>query len=387
MLLSALAAAVPLAVLLILMGGLRKSGAFSAAWGLATAALLAMLIWRMPVQLAALSAGFGFVFALWPIMWIVFTALWLYNLSVDTGQFELLRRWMAEHASGDPCLQAVLVAFCFGALLEGMAGFGAPVAVAAYLLMGLGFSARQAVTVSLIANTAPVAFGSLGIPIVALAGVTGLDQMKLSAMVGRQLPFLSLLLPAYIVWVIAGKKGLKATWPAAIVGGASFALAQFAVSNFWGPYAADIVAALVSIAALVTFLKVWKPAATKNGAASSPPESARLSPREAVAAWAPWVILAAVMIGWTYLKLFQWGQISIAIRGLHNAIFISLYQKPYAAIFNFQPLAAGTAALTATLLTAAVFRVPAGTLLNSGLKTLRQLRKPGLTVGLIVALA
>jgi len=126
MMLSALAAAVPLAVLLILMGGLRKSGAFSAAWGLATAALLAMLIWRMPVQLAALSAGFGFVFALWPIMWIVFTALWLYNLSVDTGQFELLRRWMAEHASGDPCLQAVLVAFCFGALLEGMAGFGAP---------------------------------------------------------------------------------------------------------------------------------------------------------------------------------------------------------------------------------------------------------------------
>jgi L-lactate transport len=387
MLLSALAAGVPLAVLLILMGGLRKSGAFSAAWGLATAALLAMLIWRMPVELAALSAGFGFVFALWPIMWIVFAALWLYNLSVETGQFELLRRWMAEHASGDPCLQAVLVAFCFGALLEGMAGFGAPVAVAAFLLRGLGFRARQAVTVSLIANTAPVAFGSLGIPIVALAGVTGLDQMKLSAMVGRQLPFLSLLLPAYIVWVIAGKKGLKVTWPAAIVGGASFALAQFAVSNFWGPYAADIVAALVSIAALVAFLKVWKPAGTNHAAASSPPEGARLSPRQAIAAWAPWVILAAVMIGWTYLKLFQWGQISIPVWGLHNAVFISLYQKPYAAIFNFQPLAAGTAAFTATLLTAAVFRVPMGTFVNCGLKTLRQLRKPGLTVGLIVALA
>lgn len=387
MLLSALAAGVPLAVLLILMGGLRRSGVFSAAWGLATAALLAMLIWRMPLKLAALSAGFGSVFALWPIMWIVFTALWLYNLSVKTGQFELLRRWMADHASGDPCLQAVLVAFCFGALLEGMAGFGAPVAVASFLLMGLGFSARKAVTVSLIANTAPVAFGSLGIPIVALAGVTGLDQMKLSAMVGRQLPFLSLLLPGYIVWVVAGRKGLKETWPAALIGGASFALAQFTVSNFWGPYAADIIAALVSIAALVTFLRVWKPAGANHAAASSPVESARLSSREVFAAWAPWVILAVVMIGWTYFKLFQWGQIAIPITGLHNAIFISLYQKPYAAIFNFQPLAAGTAALTATLLTVAAFRVLIKTFLNAGRKTLLQLRKPGLTVGLIVALA
>jgi lactate permease len=386
MLLSALAAGVPLAVLLILMGGLRKSGVFSAACGLASAALLAMLIWRMPVQLAALSAGFGFVFALWPIMWIVFTALWLYNLSVETGQFELLRRWMAQHASGDPCLQAILVAFCFGALLEGMAGFGAPVAVASFLLMGLGFTARKAVTVSLIANTAPVAFGSLGIPIVALAGVTGLDQMKLSAMVGRQLPFLSLLLPAYIVWVVAGKKGLKETWPAALIGGASFALAQFSVSNFWGPYAADIIAALVSIAVLVTFLKVWKPAG-ENHPLISPAESGRLSPREVMAAWAPWVILAVVMIGWTYFKLFQRGQISLRVWGLDDAVFISLYQKPYAAVFNFQPLAAGTAALVATLLTAAVFRVAVRTLLSSGLKTLRQLRKPGLTVGLIVALA
>lgn len=153
MLLSALAAAIPLAVLLVLMGGLRKSGAVSAAWGLGAAAALAMLVWRMPAKLVALSAGFGLAFALWPIMWIVFTALWLYNLSVETGKFDLLRRWMAQHASGDPRLQAILVAFCFGALLEGMAGFGAPVAVAAYLLLGLGYSPRQAVSVALIANT------------------------------------------------------------------------------------------------------------------------------------------------------------------------------------------------------------------------------------------
>jgi len=270
MALSALAAAVPLALLLVLMGGLRKSGAVSAACGLAAAALLAVLIWQMPVKLAGWSAAYGLVYALWPIMWIVFTALWLYNLSVDTGKFELLRRWMAEHASGDRCIQAILVAFCFGALLEGMAGFGAPVAVAAYLLLGLGFSARRAVTLSLIANTAPVAFGSLGIPIVALAGVTGLDQMKLSAMVGRQLPFLSLLLPAYLVWVLAGRKGLRQTWPAALVAGSSFALAQFVTSNFWGPYAADIAAALVSIGALTALLRVWKPATVDAPAASSP---------------------------------------------------------------------------------------------------------------------
>ena len=256
---SALAAAVPLAVLLVLMGGLRKSGALSAAWGLASATLLAISVWHFPWRLAFLSMAFGFLYALWPIMWIVFASLWLYNLAVANGSFEQLRRWMANHASGDPHIQAILVAFCFGALLEGTAGFGAPVAVSAFLLLGLGFSARKAVTVSLIANTAPVAFGGLGIPIVALAAVTGLDQMKLSAMVGRQLPFLSLMLPSYLVWVIGGRKGLRETWPAALVGGASFALAQFLSSNYWGPYATDIVAALFSSACLVLLLRVWKP--------------------------------------------------------------------------------------------------------------------------------
>ena len=386
MVLSALAAAVPLAVLLVLMGGLRKSGAVSAACGLAAAALLAVLIWHMPVKLAGWSAAYGLVYALWPIMWIVFAALWLYNLSVDIGKFDLLRRWMAQHASGDPRLQAILVAFCFGALLEGMAGFGAPVAVAAYLLLGLGYTPRQAASVALIANTAPVAFGSLGTPIVALAGVTGLDQMKLSAMVGRQLPFLSLILPAYIVWVVAGRKGLREVWPPALVGGASFALAQFAVSNFWGPYAADIVAALVSIAALTGFLKVWKISGSAERI-STQPESPTLTRLETLSAWAPWVVLAVVMIGWTYFKILQVGETRLAVPGLHQAIFLTLYQKPYAATFVFQPLAAGTAALTATLITALVFRVSPGTLLSTGIKTLKQLRLPGLTVGTIVALA
>jgi len=224
----ALLAALPLAVVLVLMGVLRKSGVVSAAAGLATAFLLALLVWGMPIHLAGLSIAFGCVYALWPILWIVFSALWLYNLAVDTRTFDLLRRWMAEHASSDPCVQAILVAFCFGALLEGTTGFGSPVAVAGFLLLGLGFAPRKAVTLALIANTTPVAFGGLGIPIVALAGVTGLNLMKLSAMAGRQVPFLSLVLPAYLVWVVGGRKGLQSAWPAALVGGASLDPKSFA---------------------------------------------------------------------------------------------------------------------------------------------------------------
>ena len=387
MALSALVAVLPLAILLFLMGGLRKAGAVAAAWGLAAALLLAVVVWRMPLKLACSSLAYGAAYGLWPIMWIVFTALWLYNLAVDTGKFDLLRRWMAEHSFGDARLQAILVAFCFGALLEGTAGFGAPVAVTACLLLGLGFEAGQAVKVALIANTAPVAFGSLGIPIVALAGVTGLDQMKLSAMVGRQLPFLSLMLPGYLVWVVAGRRGLKETWPAALVAGVSFAAAQFGVSNFWGPYAADIIAALTSIAALTLFCRVWKSTAAATGSATKSPEAVTLSRSEVLAAWTPWALLSAVMIGWSYFKLFQTGQLALPVPGLHNAIFITLYQKPYAAIYAFQPLAAGTAALTAGVVTALLLGAGPATFLRSGMKTLRQLRQPGLTVALIVALA
>src|SRR5579862_3709213 len=263
---SALIATLPLAVVLIMMGGLRKSGVISAALGLVTTFLLAIFVWGMPTRLAVLSGSYGAAYALWPILWIVFAALWVYNLSVDIGNFDLLRRWMSEHASGDPCVQAILVAFCFGALLEGTCGFGSPVAVAGFLLIGLGFTPRKAVTLALIANTTPVAFGGLGIPIVALAGVTGLNLMKLSAMVGRQLPFISLLLPAYLVLVVAGGKGLKRAWPAALTGGASFALAQFLCSNFWGPYAADIVAAMFSTACVMGLLRFWKPGLGAEGA-------------------------------------------------------------------------------------------------------------------------
>src|SRR6476661_9837471 len=258
--LSALVATLPLVTVLGLLGIARKSGLVAAGSGLLVAALLAAGVWRMPLNLAGWSIGFGFATAAWSILWLVFNALWLYNLSVRAGSFDRLRQWIELRASGDPCVQAVLVAFCFGALLEGSAGFGAPVAITAFLLVGVGFDPKKAVLVSLLANTAPVAFGSVGVPIVALASVTGLDVMKLGAAVGRQLPLLSVVLPAYLSLVVAGRRGLRRTWPAVVVAGVSFAATQYFVSNYWGPYATDVLSALVSIVATTTLLRVWTPA-------------------------------------------------------------------------------------------------------------------------------
>jgi lactate permease len=384
---SALIAAIPLLVVLILMGGLRRSGLTASVCGLATAVLLAIFLWHMPAPLIAGSIAFGAVYAVWPILWMVFAALWLYNLTQDTGHFELLRRWMQSHASGDPAIQAILVAFAFGALLEGTSGFGAPVAVTSCLLVGLGFEARKAVLVALIANTAPVAFGGLGIPIVALAGVTGLPLGQLSAMVGRQVPLLSFILPAYLVWVVGRGRGLKRTWPAALVAGGSFAFAQFVVSNYWGPYVADVLAACFSIAALAIFLKLLPPAVEETNTQMTTDNSVPLSTREAFAAWFPWAMLSVIIVSWSWLNLLPLGSQLIPVPALHNGVFITLYQKAYAALYNFQPLGPGSAALVAAVITAIFFRVRPRVFFNAGARTLRQLVIPGLTVITIVALA
>jgi len=394
--LSALLAAVPLMVVLVLMGGLRKSGLMASVCGLGAAGALALLVWRMPAALVVWSAAYGLLYAVWPILWIVFGALWLYHLTQDTGKFDLLQRWMGENASGDACIQAILVAFCFGALMEGTAGFGAPVAVTACLLAGLGFEAHKAVIVALIANTAPVAFGGLGIPIVALAGVTGLGLQPLSAMVGRQVPVLSLVLPAYLVWVVGRREGLRRTWPAALVAGGSFAAAQFLVSNFWGPYVTDVISSTVSIAALVGFLKVWSPGGRElprsgelgaEGPDAGGAGTGALSREEVFAAWLPWAMLSVVMVLWSYLGLLQVGQWVLAVPSLHNGVLITLYGRPYAALYTFQPMGPGTAVLVATVLTAMCFRVRPGVFWGSGAKAMRQLRAPGLTVMVIVGLA
>ena len=393
--LSALVAVLPLIVVLVLMGVLRRSGLLASACGLVTAAILAISVWHMPAHLAAWSVLFGFAYAAWNILWIVFNALWLYHLAVEMGSFDLLRRWMKQHASDDACIQVILVAFCFGALLEGTAGFGAPVAVTAFLLVGLGFPARKAVVVALIADTAPVAFGALGVPIVALAGVTGLGIAKLSAMVGRQLPLMSFILPGYLALVVAGGKGLRRSWPVALVAGFSFAGVQLLVSNLWGPYATDIASSLVAIACVTWFLRIWKPAPIESRA--EPALQTQLSAKDAdgetlpagsaFRAWWPWVALSLIMILWSYLKLFDKGQIAIPIPSLHNEVLITLYRKTYAAIFTFQPLASGTGVLAATVVTALSFRVPPRTFLRLGIKTFVGLRLAGLTVLFLVGLA
>jgi len=388
--LSAAIATTPLIVVLILMGGLRKSGLFASACGLGTTAILAVAVWRMPIPLACWSVLYGSAYAMWSILWLVLCALWLYNLSVSTGSFDQLRQWVQRHASSDSCVQAILVAFCFGALLEGSAGFGSPIAVTAFLLVGLGLEARKAVVIALIANTAPVAFGAVGIPIVALAGVTGMDVLKLSAMVGRQLPFLSLILPMYLVLVVAGRQGLRRSWPPALVAGLSFGGVQFLVSNFWGPYATDILSSLISIVALLAFLQIWKPGIEGEGAnsrSSSATSHERLFSRSALSAWAPWAILAIVMIAWSLFRVSACGQVLMQVPALHNGVFITLYQKPYAAIFSFQPLATGTGVLVATIIVAICYRVRPGTFVEVGGRTLKQLRVPGLTVLFIVGLA
>jgi glycolate permease len=388
---SALVASIPLIVILVLMGGLRKSGLIAASTAWIVAGLLAAFVWHMPATLLIGSAVFGFLYAAWPILWIVFSALWLYNLTQDTGQFDVLRCWMAEHASGDPCIQAILVAFCFGALLEGSAGFGAPVAVTACLLVAMGFEKTKAVVVALIANTAPVAFGGLGIPIVALAGVTGLNLMQLSSMVGRQVPVLSFVLPFYLVWVVAKGKGIRRTWPVAFIAGATFGLAQFIVSNLWGPYAADIIAACLSIIAIVAFLQIWR---TKDALRTfhdtdgmTGNASERVSGKQALRAWMPWILLSVVMVLWTYYKMLPAAQITFPIPMLHNGILITLYQKSYSALYVFQPMGAGTAVLAATILTAAFLRSGSRVFFTSGAKTVRQLRIPSITVLFIVSLA
>lgn len=389
--LSALAAALPLAVVLVLMGGLRKSGLLSSLCGLAATALLALAVWQMPAPLVFWSAAYGAIYAVWPILWIVFCALWLYNLTQVTGAFELFRRWMQQHASGDPGVQVILIVFCFGALLEGTAGFGAPVAVIACLLVGLGHRPHKAVLVALIANTAPVAFGALGIPTVALAGVTGLSLMKLSAMTGRQVPILALILPAYLVWVTASGKGLRRSWPAALVAGITFAGTQCLVSNLWGPYVADVLAASLSIAALVAFLKLRPKSEDSINTVAPIPATSEAGPpltvSESFSAWLPWIMLSIVMILWSWLKLLTAAQVSIPIPSLHNGVLISLYQKPYTAVYVFQSLGPGTAILVATILTALCLRARPRVVLHAGIATLRQLTISGITVMAIVALA
>src|SRR4051794_30807435 len=255
---SSLVAAIPLAVLFVLLGVLRVTAWLAALISLAVSIVIAVAVYPMPLGKALLAGSEGAAFGFWPILWIVINALWIYNMTVATGHFAVLRRSFAK-VSSDMRIQGVIIAFCFGALLEALAGFGTPVAITSVMLIALGFRPVKAATVALVANTAPVAFGAVAVPITTLSTVTGLPGDTLGSMVGRQTPILGVFVPIALVFIIDGKRGVRQTLPATLVCGFSFGIVQYATSNFVSVELTDIAASLISVAATVAFLRVWTP--------------------------------------------------------------------------------------------------------------------------------
>jgi lactate permease len=381
-------AALPVVVVLVMLGVLRRPAWQSSLAGVLTALVIAVTVWKMPAGLAAYSTFSGAVFACWPVMWIVFNSLILYNLTVMTGRFDDLRRWVIDHLPSDKRVVLIVIGFCFGALLEGVAGFGTPIAICSALLIALGFPALEALTFTLIFDTAPVAFGALGVPVTTLGAVTGLPDTHLGAMIGRQLPFMAFLLPFYVIGIYGGLRSIRALWPVLLVAGGSFALTQFAVSNYVNYTLTDVLSSLVSLLATVAFLKVWKPAPDSQFAVSKPEGLvATIGDRPAWQSWLPWIGLSAVVIVWGTFKISAFGDMKISWPGLDKAVFITLYDKPYAAVWDFQPLATGTAILISAILTAAWLRVGPKSFFTAVVTSWRQIRMAVLTVALIVGLA
>jgi L-lactate transport len=394
--LSALAAALPIFVLLVMIGVLRKPAWIAALAGLGTAMIVALAVYGMPIGLAVTSTAMGAAFGMLPIGWIVFWAVVLYRITLETGKFEIIKDSIGG-LTADRRLQAMLIAFAFGAFIEGAAGFGTPVAVAAAMLTGLGFSPFFAAGICMLANTAPVAFGSIGIPIVTLAGTTGLPEAELSAWVGRICAPVSLFIPAYLILVMGGFRALKGVIPAAIVCGVSFASVQFFVSNFVGPQLVDILAALTAIAASITLLKVWQPrdhfvmvgetpAVMKVGGHGFGPT---------LHAWSPYLLLVVFVLFWgnpTTAAYLNSVSIPIQWPGLHNAIEriapVVPTSAPYAAVYNFNWLAAaGTACALATVASAFVLRVSVGQYFGILGRVAQQLAFSLLTIACVLGLA
>ncbi len=296
-LLSTLLAALPTGILLGALAFGRIKAHWSAALGLVAALAVAIVAFGMPAQKAASAALFGAAYGLFPIGWIILNVIFLYTLTSEKGYFAVLQESLTS-VTHDSRLQLLLIAFSFGAFFEGAAGFGTPVAITAAILIGLGFKPLTASGLSLIANTAPVAFGGLGTPILALAGVTGLDVLKLSAMVGRQLPFFSVIIPIWLVWAFAGFRRMTEVLPALLVAGVCFAVPQFLVSNLHGPWLVDVIASIVSMVALIVFLLLWRPKQLMRLEGQPETQGARYGRAQIVKAWLPWLILSVVVFLW-----------------------------------------------------------------------------------------
>ncbi len=396
---SALIAAIPVVVLLALLAFWHVRAYLAAIVALLTAGSIAIFVYGMPAKLAVAAAGYGAAFGLLPIGWLILNAIFIYQLSVETGQFVVLQNQIAG-ISRDRRIQALLIAFAFGAFIEGAAGFGAPVAISGALMIGLGFKPLEAAKLALIGNTAPVAFGSLGIPLVTMAPLTGLDLLDLSKMVGRQLPIFSLIVPFWLVAAQVGWRGMVGVWPACLTAGASFAVMQFAMSNFHGPWLVDIVAAAVSMLSLLVLMRFWKP---KEELVN---ESASVKPAAAVAgapvatgpawkAWLPWIFLTGFVFCWgmnpVKNQLNAWYAPKIPVPMLHQLVqkMPPVAPKPTLedAFFTFNILSAtGTALLLAGIASAIALGVGFPRALKIYGQTLWRVRISLLTISAMMAL-
>ena len=405
MFISTLLAAVPVVVMLVCLGFLHIKAHIAAGLGLIAAILVAVFAYGMPMDMAGRAAVYGGFTGLLPIGWIVLNIIFLQQLAEQNGSFKILQDSLSG-ITADRRLQLLLIAFCFGAFFEGAAGFGTPVAVTAGILIGLGFSPLAASGLSLIANTAPVAFGALGTPVITLAKVHGYDLMEVTAMIGRQLPFFSLLVPFWLIWAFAGRKAMMEIWPAILVTGLSFAIPQFLVSNFIGPELVDIIAAIVSMASLVLFLRVWQP---KNIWTSPSLKGHDISAHEAkppgpmvvhdraalIRAWTPWVILSVFVFIWGLPPVKAWLNgifaPSFPMAGLHNLIekvppVVPVPHKETAVYVLNLLSATGTGILLSAIVSALIMKYNPIEIVKTFFRTLWLVRYSLLTIVLMLAL-
>ena len=415
--LSALVAALPVVVLLGALAFFHVKAHWAALLGLGVALVTAVAVYGMPGSMAAATVANGAAYGLFPIGWIVLNAIFVYDITVKTGKFEVIKDTIAGLAS-DRRIQVLLIGFSFGAFIEGAAGFGTPVAISAAMLIGLGFKPLHAAGLALIGNTAPVAYGALGTPIIVLAKVTNLPLEHLSAMVGRQLPFFSLIVPFWLIWAMAGWRGMKEVWPACLVAGASFALPQFLVSNYHGPWVVDIVASATSIAAIVVLLRFWQPkkiwrftdereadaarglvpalAIPRSvGAMAANPGARRPSKKEAWLAWMPWIVLSVFVFAWGLPQMKGWlngiHNPTWKVPSLHNMVLrgppVVAKPTPEPALFSFNYLSAtGTSLLLAGILAGLLLKLRLRELLTIYLGTLKRVRFSLLTIAAMLAL-
>jgi len=405
MIVSTFFGALPVVVMLVGLGFLHLKAHIAAAAGLATAVAIAIAVYHMPAAMAGNAALLGGLTGLLPIGWIVLNIIFLHQLTEQNGSFRILQDSVAG-ITPDRRLQLLLIAFAFGAFFEGAAGFGTPVAVTAAILIGLGFSPLAASGLSLIANTAPVAYGALGTPVITLAKVHGYDLMALSAMIGRQLPFFSLLVPFWLIWAFAGRKAMLEIWPAILVTGVSFALPQFLVSNFIGPELVDVIAAISSMTALILFLRIWQPKTIwsyvslkgrqhDGGEGHASPLPVRHARADLIRAWTPWAILTAFVFLWGLppVKAFWNGVYApvFPINGLHLLVekVPPVVAKPTkeAAVYTFGLLSAtGTGILVAAIVGGLIMKYSPLRLMATFGRTVWMVRYSLLTIVLMLAL-